>query len=138
MSNPDLVPGALSKYPGGKTWKEDRRERKLTAAATLREVYALVDHRDGGKCRICGRRCSTTAVSFEDRAERHHVIPRSLGGEDSTHNLATVCWECHEDRHKKGTLKIAGDADERNEMGYLCGLDVERLTDAGWKKGGMR
>lgn len=138
MANPDLAPNALSKFSGGNTYREDKRERRLVKAAELREVYALVDARDRNQCRICGRKVSTTAVSFEDRAERHHIVPRSLGGEDTTQNLILVCVWCHDERHKKGTLRIAGDANERNEMGYLSGLDVERLTDAGWRKGGLR
>jgi 5-methylcytosine-specific restriction endonuclease McrA len=117
----------------GKTAREERQERKAAKAANLREVYALVDRRDQGKCRACGRRCSTTATASEDRAERHHVRPRSLGGPDTVENLATVCVWCHDDRHKKGTLRISGNADERDQLGVLCGLTIERLTDSGWK-----
>lgn len=116
----------------GKTAREERHERKLAKAANLKAVYAIVDRRDEGQCRVCGRRCSTTAIG-EARAERHHIVPRSLGGDDSPQNLALVCISCHDERHKKGTLRISGNAHERNEMGFLCGLTIERLTESGWK-----
>lgn len=70
----------------------------------------------------------------DTRAERHHVIPRSLGGPDETWNLATVCVDCHDERHKKGTLKISGNADQRDQLGRLCGLLIERATEGGWLK----
>lgn len=117
----------------GKTAREERHERKLAKAANLNAVYAIVDRRDEGQCRVCGRRCSTTATASENRAEHHHIIPRSLGGQDTPENLALVCVWCHDERHKKGTLRISGNAHERNEMGFLCGLVIERLTEAGWK-----
>lgn len=117
----------------GKTAREERHERKVAKAANLKMVYAIVDRRDEGQCRVCGRRCSTTATSSELRAERHHVVPRSLGGKDTPENLALVCIWCHDERHKKGTLRISGNAHERNEMGFLSGLVIERLTESGWK-----
>lgn len=123
----------ISKFgPDGKTAREERHDRKLAKAANLKAVYAIVDRRDEGQCRVCGRRCSTTATTSDLRAERHHILPRSLGGPDTVENLATVCVWCHDDRHKKGTLRITGNAHERNEMGFLSGLKIERLTDAGW------
>lgn len=121
----------------GKTAKEERDERKREKRAHLLEVYAAVDRRDHGRCRVCAKKCALGST-FSDRAERHHVRPKSLGGPDDTWNLATLCVDCHDARHKKGTLRISGDADERNEMGYLCGLTVEKLTDAGWKNVGQR
>lgn len=121
----------------GKTAKEERDERKRAKKAAWLEVCKAVDRRDQGKCRVCGTQCALGST-FSDRAERHHVRPRSLGGPDASWNLATVCVDCHDKRHKKGALRISGDADERNEMGYLCGLKVERLTESGWKDVGMR
>jgi 5-methylcytosine-specific restriction endonuclease McrA len=121
----------------GKTAKEDRDERKREKKAQLLEVCKTVDRRDQGRCRVCAKRCEIGST-FADRVERHHVIPRSLGGRDETGNLASLCVDCHEERHKKGTLRLSGNADERNELGYLCGLTVERLTEAGWKVVGQR
>lgn len=123
----------MSYLLNGKTAREERHERKVAKAANRRAVYAIVDRRDEGQCRVCGRRCSTTSTTSDLRAERHHIIPRSLGGQDTPENLALVCVWCHDERHKKGTLRISGNAQERDQMGVLCGLTIERLTDAGWK-----
>lgn len=50
-----------------------------------------VFERDGWRCRVpwCGRRTNL---------EAHHVVPRSLGGQDTEENLVTVCHWCHVDR----------------------------------------
>lgn len=124
---------AVPKLKDGRTWREHRTAKRAMAEAELRRVYALVDARDQGRCRVCGRRCSTTASSLADRAERHHLQPRSLGGPDTTANLATVCRSCHDERHTKGTLALSGNADHRDEQGRLAGIHVERITEAGWR-----
>lgn len=121
----------------GKTAKEERDARKAAKKAHLLEVCKAVDRRDQGRCRVCAKRCEIGST-FANRIERHHIVPRSLGGDDSSSNLCSLCVDCHDDRHKRGTLRISGDADERNEMGYLSGLKIERLTEAGWKVGGLR
>jgi 5-methylcytosine-specific restriction endonuclease McrA len=117
----------------GKTAREERQERRAARLADRRVAYAIVDRRDEGQCRACGRRCSTTATASEHRGEHHHIIARSQGGEETPENIALICVTCHDERHKKGTLRISGNAHERNEMGFLCGLTIERLTEAGWK-----
>src|SRR5690242_8630320 len=99
----------------GKTAKEERDERKAAKKANLLEVCRAVDRRDQGRCRVCAKRCEIGST-FANRVERHHVIPRSLGGVDETWNLASLCVDCHDDRHKRGILRITGNADERNEM----------------------
>lgn len=120
------------KLKDGRTWREHKIAKRAMAEAELRRVCKLVDKRDQGRCRVCGRHCSTTAPKLEDRAERHHLQPRSLGGPDTTANLALVCLTCHDERHKKGTLALSGNADHRDEMGRLAGIHVQRLTEAGW------
>ena len=37
--------------------------------------------------------------------ERHHIVPRSLGGSDRDSNLAWVCTECHGKIHGRDFLK---------------------------------
>lgn len=53
----------------------------------LRKVHAVVDRRDGGRCRRCGRE---TGEWFS----RQHRIPRKAGGStrvDRPSNLITLC-----------------------------------------------
>lgn len=42
-------------------------------------------------CRLCG----LTSV------DPHHVLPRSLGGTESTHNIVALCRDCHRAVHRK-------------------------------------
>lgn len=116
----------------GKTAKEERDERKAAKKAHLLEVCRAVDRRDQGRCRVCAKRCEIGST-FSDRVERHHVLARSLGGVDETFNLASLCVDCHDDRHKRGTLRISGNADLRDPLGKFCGLKIERLKDHGWQ-----
>lgn len=120
------------KLKDGQTIRDKRAEKRAVEDKHWRDVCRIVDRRDGQECRVCERRCSTTALDMLLRAERDHIIPRSLMGPDESWNLATLCKACHDDKHKRGTLRLSGHADERNEMGRLAGIKVERLTDAGW------
>lgn len=44
-----------------------------------------------GRC----NRCNKTT-----RLTRHHIVPRSEGGNDDETNIELVCWQCHKDIHK--------------------------------------
>lgn len=67
-------------------------------ARTIRAVHAVIDARDGGKCRRCGRQVG-------EWFSRQHRIPRKAGGStrvDRPANLVTLCGSatspggCHE------------------------------------------
>lgn len=76
------------------------------AVKAQRAAYAQVTRRDGGRCRICGRRT---------KVEKHHVLARSLGGKDEPSNLIVICGGptgCHAKRHA-GLIRIEGNADGR-------------------------
>ena len=48
---------------------------------------------DGDKCRVCG---STNMISA------HHIVNKSLGGDDKLSNLITLCFTCHRKVHDGG------------------------------------
>lgn len=75
-----------------------------------REVCRVVDVRDGRYCRCCQRKVVKVLAAQPDRLEHHHVVPRSLGGEDTPANVAVVCLECHQRRHVTRELSITGNA----------------------------
>lgn len=50
--------------------------------STRRAVYK----RDGYRCALCD---STQFLQI------HHYCPRSMGGNDTPHNLITLCADCH-------------------------------------------
>lgn len=115
----------------GTTITEDYRTKRAGKRAARDAAYAAVDRRDGKACRVCERFCSPDAPTL--RADRHHVIPRSLCGPDESWNLVILCRDCHDERHTKGTLQLSGNADERDGTGRLIGIKVERLTETGWR-----
>ena len=85
-----------------------------------------------GKCEIC---------ASNGELHIHHIVPRSLGGDDSSKNLISLCVDCHNKAHncsfggdsgliksaalkKKINLEKHKDWLEQNEVGL-----VELLTD---------
>lgn len=124
----------LGKSVLGRTRVSEKLQRRAEEARQIKACYAAVDARDQGRCRVCGRRCSPTALALVDRAERHHLVFRSQGGSHEPENVVTVCKaECHAAIHSEGVLRLSGDANARNERGVLCGVCVEAWRDAaGW------
>ncbi|RLB12093.1 MAG: HNH endonuclease [Deltaproteobacteria bacterium] len=68
---------------------------RRTVALTRRNIM----RRDGYRCQYCGSKAEPLTTD--------HIIPRSMGGEDSWENLVTACVRCN---NKKGnrTLEAAG------------------------------
>jgi len=81
----------LAKSPTGRTRAQEKAAKLADAERHWRDVCRLVDRRDNGRCRVCGRACSPSALSMVDRAERHHLTYRSRGGADETRNVLTLC-----------------------------------------------
>jgi hypothetical protein len=119
---------------------EPRFKAKLRAKAEevkqLKTCYAEVDQRDGHQCRIC--RARVGGLSMTTKRIHHHIVFRSRGGAHVPSNVASICPGCDDLIHREGRLQVSGDANERNSQGQLCGLKVERLTDAGWRVEGWR
>jgi 5-methylcytosine-specific restriction endonuclease McrA len=87
------------------------REAEISAERNQRQVARVVTQREGGKCRVCGRRCDPDALSMLKKGHHHHIVFRSAGGEDSTANECLLCAGCHDEVHVKKTLAIEGNAD---------------------------
>lgn len=121
--------------PGQLTRAEQKLKDRADEARSLAECYRIVDARDAFRCRVCGRRCSPVAIPTLERGERHHLIFKSRGGKHHSKNVLLICKaRCHDEIHLQGTLHLSGNADTRNpDTGKLCGVKVERLTEAGWK-----
>ena len=66
-----------------------KAKRNLSASIpneTRKTVYA----RDGYRCALCD---DVRGLQI------HHVVRRSAGGNDTPHNLITLCWRCHAEAH---------------------------------------
>jgi hypothetical protein len=118
-----------------------RVKRKLLKKAAedkeISETYAHVDHRDGDDCRVCLRHISGRG-GLMNKAIHHHLIYRSrIGVSQGRHhprNVCRICPVCDAEIHVEYTLRIEGDAEARAaESGKLCGIKVERYTEAGWR-----
>lgn len=117
---------------------DEKSARMAQERRTLQEAHKVVDARDGGRCRVCGRRCSPRALSLVDRAERHHMVSRRYDNTHTSANLLTLCKGCHDQIHVLGVLHVSGDADLRDVRGDLCGVKIERLERDVWAVEGMR
>lgn len=80
-----------------------RAAKARRKAAHYRVVCRAVDARDGMRCRVCGHALFTGA-------HHHHIVPRSLGGKDTTANLIRIDADCHAAIHAH-TLTVTGNAD---------------------------
>jgi 5-methylcytosine-specific restriction endonuclease McrA len=78
------------------------RKRRDRLNAYVRACRA-VDARDGDACRVC-------SAFIKGHAHHHHIVARSLGGQNSTSNLIRVCAQCHSDIHMK-RISVTGNAD---------------------------
>lgn len=70
----------------------------VTTRSRSREVRQFALRRAGGFCAYCG----SQGFRFPDGRvylETHHVIPLSLGGLDSTSNVAALCANHHREAH---------------------------------------
>lgn len=110
----------------------EKKQRRAGEAAHYREVCAATTQRDGSCCRVCKKWCNPRAISMLEKLHHHHIIPTSLGGLDETWNLMCLCADCHDDEHG-ARIQLSGNADERDEMGRLAGVKLERMTESGWR-----
>ena len=109
-----------------KTRLDEATEAERAADRLWRDLCRYIDTRDSMRCRCCRRRVVKTLKKQADRLERHHVIPKSVGGPETRENLALLCNECHELRHVKRTLHISGSAEKRRGLRFELGKQVWR------------
>jgi 5-methylcytosine-specific restriction endonuclease McrA len=61
--------------------------RAATPDGWSRRAVPQVYHRDGARCRYCGRTDNPLSID--------HVVPRCQGGSDNADNLAVACRRCN-------------------------------------------
>jgi 5-methylcytosine-specific restriction endonuclease McrA len=66
--------------------KPGKRKRSRPAGRIVNPRAGRAKIQDEGKCRICPSRIDL---------DRHHLVPRSLGGDDVDENLIPLCHTCH-------------------------------------------
>ncbi len=95
------------------------------------KVKAFIAKRDSYRCRLCGKGCRY-GDPIETRADAHHIIFRSAGGEDVSWNLIYLCRGCHDLVHKVRRFFLSGNADDRDPAGKGC-VKVERQIESGFE-----
>lgn len=75
--------------------------------------------RDNCTCKDCGaflayRNEHGVFIPLECGAEVHHILPVSMGGDDSPDNLVTLCHSCHQKRHEGLRRKLCKKEGETN------------------------
>lgn len=130
-------------FPKVKPGELTRTERKIAKAhrldADIRACYRQVDERDDYRCRVSGVQVSPSTLDPKDKGIHHHLKRRhyrDLVAETS--NVVLISQVVNERIHTKGDLRVSGDADLRDDRGRLCGVQVEELTESGWKTIGWR
>jgi ATP-dependent DNA helicase RecQ len=89
------------------TQKEWRYDKKLHnySSSTWKKLRQSVFKRDQEKCVLCDKELVLNSGKHErktNKANIHHIKPRSLGGTDTEDNLITLCTKCHYSVHKGG------------------------------------
>jgi 5-methylcytosine-specific restriction endonuclease McrA len=109
----------------------DKAKRRAAEAKAIKDCYAQVDARDGHACRVCQARVG--GVGILEAVHHHHLVYRSKGGSHDASNVLSLCVKCHHALHN-GEIALSGDANARlAESGRLCGVKLERYSDAGWR-----
>jgi 5-methylcytosine-specific restriction endonuclease McrA len=75
----------------GRSKHDSRPARESLRKRLGLRIARAIDARDGGCCVYCG----ATAEESGSHLHLDHVVPRSLGGEDSPSNLVTACRGCN-------------------------------------------
>jgi 5-methylcytosine-specific restriction endonuclease McrA len=76
--------------------KAQRRRMLIPDASEQARAYVI--QRDGGKCQMCGVRCTTKRDDYKRRLAIDHIVPVSRGGTNDPINLRVTCWDCNSRR----------------------------------------
>ncbi len=118
--------GTAAAKPQRGTAKRQKAAGKRAQAKADRLVYQAVDARDGHRCRVCLQYRGSDI-------QRHHIQPRSLGGDTTTANVISLCAECHLVGVHRKKIVLSGNADERVDIKVaVATVDREVTSWAHW------
>lgn len=98
--------GEACPKPAFAKYKRQAARDKLKAWHAVRKAVLA---RDAGTCRACRTKAGVDV---------HHLRFRSMGGDDTSRNLACLCRVCHAAVHAY-RLALEGDADKRLKVTWL-------------------
>lgn len=118
---------AATAKPRRGTAKREKAKSKRAQAKADRLVYQAVDARDKHRCRVCLQYRGSDI-------QRHHIQPRSLGGDTTTANVISLCAECHLVGVHRKKIVLSGNADEQVDIRVVIALlDGKTTSFANWR-----
>lgn len=110
LSKPTRLSRDVAKYERQRDRMRERRAVEKREREAWMKVRAEVYARDGGICRALGIRLKLRADDPMLIAQAHHILFRSLGGQDVPENLICLSPEAHALVHGLNrSLWISGD-----------------------------
>jgi 5-methylcytosine-specific restriction endonuclease McrA len=90
--------GRLDREDHGAVTADPKPSRRVVdpAAGQAKLAYERV-------CRACAS--SRRERAWWYRLQRHHLVPRSLGGDDVADNIVPLCLPCHQDFESSPSLR---------------------------------
>lgn len=105
---------------GEKIWQH-RRKNRIPVRGSIR--YEVLK-RAKGRCELCG-------ISSEERAlEVDHIVPKSLGGEDSINNYQALCYTCNANKRDIDSTDFRNQHEtyaSRSDSCIFCQVNKERV-----------
>ena len=105
-----------------------RGERRYRRKVASPEQWQAIIAAKTAPCRVCGEyHWPSNPLQF------HHLIPRSIGGDDVADNLVPLCAACHADvtngreRERRLLAESLADAEYAYVIGKLGESGMERL-----------
>lgn len=119
---PDVRPDPKPVTEGGIGRKKpDRGNRRRGRITASRDGWLQLRQAKLGECRVCE---TLTLVRGEAiNIELHHLVPRSIGGDDVEDNLVPLCPVCHGSvtRRNKTALGTLAESLDDAEYAYVVG-----------------
>lgn len=130
LNAPDTYVAAIPKVRAGQTSDMEKINEQRAIERAWEALKRYVYDRDKGRCRLCGLRCFFGG-KLTERADVHHVVFASAGGEDTKENCLLLCRSCHDLIHVVKRFFLSGDADAKDELGKGM-VKVEKAVDGGF------
>ncbi len=132
------------------TFSTDQKEELINICSEKLDEYitkrgeAIWQHRRKGRIPISGSiryevlkraksRCELCGCSHEERAlEVDHIVPKSLGGEDSINNYQALCYSCNSSKNNNDNTDMRGvreKYDERISSCIFCTINKSRIVE---------
>lgn len=68
----------------------EKYKAKIKRRSYSDEERKIIYNKSGGRCELCGQRLLLRNMTLD------HIVPLSMGGEDSMENLQTACYACNQ------------------------------------------